>query len=72
MDRLKPCPYDNYMCMCQFCEDKCNNGLNCSDCEYKGKAVHTTYLCTGFVGDTVAYLNNQKNRRTEDGRTETV
>lgn len=34
MAELKPCPFDNYMCMCQFCEDKCNKGLHCSDCEY--------------------------------------
>lgn len=63
---LKPCPFDNYMCLCQFCEDKCNNGLHCSDCEHSGKVEHTVYLCTGFEGDTVAYLNNMKNRGADD------
>ena len=52
------CPFDNYNCMCQFCEDPCNNGLNCSDCEYQGKIMHTVYLCTGFKGDTVRYIEN--------------
>lgn len=60
---LKPCPFDNYNCMCQFCENQCNNGLNCSDCNYAGKAVHEVYLCTGFEGDTVAYIQNWRNRR---------
>lgn len=68
MAELKPCQFDNYMCMCQFCEDKCNNGLQCSDCEHSGKVEHTTYLCTGFIGDTAAYLNNMRNRRAQDGK----
>ena len=67
MSELKPCPFDNDMCMCQFCEDKCNGGLHCSDCEHNDRIEHTVYLCTGFVGDTVAYLNNMKNRRVGEG-----
>lgn len=67
MAELKPCPFDNYNCMCQFCEDKCNHGLNCSDCEYNNKVEHTVYLCTGFNGDIIAYINNWKNRGTDNG-----
>lgn len=51
--------FDNRNCMCQFCEKKCNNGLNCFDCKYSGKVKHSIYLCTGFEGDLVAYLKNQ-------------
>lgn len=67
MAELKPCPFNNYNCMCQFCEDKCNNGLNCSDCEYNGKAEHTFYLCTGFKGDVTAYIKHWKDRRANNG-----
>lgn len=68
MAELKPCPFDNRMCMCQFCKDPCNNGLNCHDCNHNGKIMHTTYICTGFVGDQVAYLKNL--RRAGDGNYE--
>ena len=54
---LKPCPVNNHICLCQFCEDKCNDGLYCYECERSGKAEHTVYICTGFEGDTAAYLN---------------
>lgn len=47
---LKPCPYGVNTCMCCWCEEPCNNGLQCKECEWEGKAVHNTYLCTGFVG----------------------
>ena len=67
MAELKPCPYNNYNCMCQFCEDKCNNALNCSDCEHHGEVKHTVYLCTGFKGDSVAYINNWKKGATDHG-----
>ena len=63
MPDLKPCPFDNYNCMCQFCEKQCNNGLNCSDCNFKEKIVHSVYLCTGFEGDIEAYIQHRKNRR---------
>ena len=69
MAELKPCPFDNRMCMCQFCEDPCNNGLQCADCDHEGKIMHTTYLCTGFVGDTVAYLNNMRRAGDTNGPT---
>ena len=55
---LKPCPFDNQNCMCQFCEDPCNNGLTCSDCDYEGRAVHDIWLCTGFKGDINEYAKN--------------
>lgn len=60
MSKLKPCPFNNYNCMCQFCKTPCNNGLNCSDCNHSGKVKHTVYLCTGFDGDTLAYIENWK------------
>lgn len=50
MEELKPCPFDVKTCLCQKCKKQCNNGLNCSDCNYEGKSVHNIYLCTGFVG----------------------
>lgn len=65
-EQLKPCPFDNYNCMCQFCENPCNNGLNCSDCNYCGEIKHTVYLCTGFSGDITAYIEHwrsKENRR---------
>jgi len=45
------CPFDNAECVCQFCEEPCNNGLNCWECKNEGKQVHSIYLCTGFKGD---------------------
>lgn len=33
------CPFDNTNCMCQFCENPCNNGLNCSDCQFHNKIM---------------------------------
>ena len=60
MIELKPCPFNNYNCMCQFCEEPCNNGLNCLDCNHSGKIEHTVYICTGFNGDTDAYYGNWK------------
>lgn len=68
MANLEFCPFDNYNCLCQFCEDKCNNGLNCSDCNYKGKAVHEIHLCTGFKGDFEAYLNHWEEKVKEKWR----
>lgn len=61
-NEIRPCPYDNYNCMCQFCDDKCNNGLNCFECKREGKAVHDIYLCTGFDGDITAYINHSYDR----------
>lgn len=60
MIELKPCPFNNYNCMCQFCEKACNNGLNCFECNNTGEIKHTVYLCTGFEGDIVAYIKNRK------------
>lgn len=57
---LKPCLFDNFNCMCQFCKNPCNNGLNCSDCNHSGKIEHTVYLCTGFDGCIDDYINNWK------------
>lgn len=51
------CPFGVYDCMCSFCEDPCNDGLNCSDCHHAGRACHHVYLCTGFSGDFDAYLD---------------
>ena len=42
------CPFNNANCMCQFCTEPCNNGLNCWECKSKGEQVHSVYLCTGF------------------------
>lgn len=56
------CPYDNKNCMCQFCEDQCNNGLNCSDCRFEGKSVHSIYLCTAFKGDLDTYIKHSINK----------
>ena len=66
MNNLKPCPFDNRNCMCQFCEKQCNNGLNCFDCKHSGKVEHSIYLCTGFVGNLDAYLENQYRRADND------
>lgn len=59
---LSMCPFENANCMCQFCEDPCNNGLNCSDCNHSGKAEHNIYLCTGFRGDLDAYIRNYEQK----------
>lgn len=60
------CPVGNANCMCQYCEDKCNNGFNCYECQRQKKPVHDIYLCTGFKGDLEKYINeavaNGKNR----------
>lgn len=50
MDKIGPCKYGVKTCMCCWCEDPCNNGLQCKECEWEGEAVHNTYLCTGFTG----------------------
>lgn len=63
MEEIKPCPFVNYNCMCQFCTEPCNNGLNCLECEDSGKAEHSVYMCTGFTGDLDAYLENWKNQK---------
>lgn len=63
MPDLKPCPFDSYNCMCQFCEKPCNNGLKCSDCVNKGKIVHEIYFCNRFCGNILAYIHNLRNRR---------
>ena len=67
MEYKSQCPFDNRSCMCQFCEEPCNDGLNCWDCEYNGKIMHSVYLCTGFKGDTVKYIENWK-RGVADGQ----
>ena len=54
---MEKCPFGNKRCMCQYCEDPCNNGLNCHDCQFNNKAVHDIYLCTGFKGGFKNYLN---------------
>ena len=59
------CPFDNGECMCQVCEEPCNNGLNCWECKNEGKQVHSIYLCTGFKGDLNRYLENWKAHRME-------
>lgn len=65
---LKPCPFGNANCMCQFCEKQCNNGLNCSDCNYSGEIKHDVYLCTGFVGDIDAYISNWRKHCTDGSK----
>jgi hypothetical protein len=47
-----PCKYGRTSseCLCQICEDQCNNGFNCATCDAAGKAEHNIYLCTGFTG----------------------
>lgn len=55
------CPFGNANCMCQFCEEPCNNGLNCSDCRHEGKVVHDIHLCTGFQGSISQYIRNWVN-----------
>jgi len=65
MEDLKKCPFDNFQCICQFCEEPCNNGLNCYECVTKGGIRHSVYICTGFVGNTVRYIENLKNKRVE-------
>ena len=62
MPDLELCPFEIHSCMCQFCEDKCNHGLTCSDCNYEGKPVHDVYLCTGFKGDMNAYIKHSLSR----------
>lgn len=57
------CPVGNIYCMCQYCEVKCNHGLNCSDCLREGKAVHDIYLCTGFKGDLDRYIRESATLR---------
>nr|DAT31001.1 MAG TPA: hypothetical protein [Caudoviricetes sp.] len=57
-----PCPYDKANCMCQFCEDPCNNGLTCFECTREGEAVHEVFLCTGFTGDLDEYISNWSER----------
>ena len=59
------CPFNNANCMCQFCTEPCNNGLNCWECKSKGEQVHSVYLCTGFKGDLNRYLENWKAHQTE-------
>ena len=65
MAELKTCPFDNNNCMCQFCEEPCNNGLNCFECIHSGEIKHSVYLCTGFKGDVLDYLRNRYNRGVE-------
>lgn len=59
------CPVGNGNCMCQYCEDKCNNGLTCYECQRRGEAVHDVYLCTGFKGDLDKYIRESLNSRKE-------
>lgn len=65
MEGNELCPFDNAECVCQFCEEPCNNGLNCWECKNEGKQVHSIYLCTGFKGDLNRYLENWKAHRME-------
>lgn len=65
MPELEPCPFDNTVCMCQFCEEPCNNGLNCSNCRHSGRAEHSVYLCTGFTGSLEAYIKNWRRDKEE-------
>ena len=44
------CPFENTRCLCQWCEDQCNNGLTCHECDMKKQGVHDIYMCTGFEG----------------------
>lgn len=62
MAGLKPCKFGNKNCMCQFCEEQCNHGLNCSDCNYHGRVIHNIYLCTAFKGDLDAYISGSVRR----------
>lgn len=63
MDSERKCRFDNAECMCQFCEEPCNNGLNCYECERAGNPVHSVYLCTGFKGSVEEYLDNWKKKK---------
>ncbi len=56
------CPFNNANCMCQFCTEPCNNGLNCWECKSKDEQVHSVYLCTGFKGDLNRYLATKISR----------
>lgn len=60
------CPFDNRNCMCQFCEKQCNNGLNCSDCQFYNKIMHSIYLCTGFDGDLDKYIENWRQGKIDE------
>lgn len=44
------CPFGNKRCLCQWCIERCNNGLDCWECEKAEKQKHDIYMCTGFVG----------------------
>ncbi len=52
--------------MCQFCEKQCNNGLNCSDCQFHNKIMHSIYLCTGFDGDLDKYIENWRQGKIDE------
>lgn len=67
---MSNCPYNQRNCMCQFCEDPCNNGLNCCECRWEGKAVHDIHLCTGFKGNLDAYIDHsiRYSKEEDDGR----
>lgn len=64
------CPFNNYNCMCQFCEDQCNDGLNCFECKHEGKIMHSIYLCTGFSGDVVRYIEHWKRGKADEEKLE--
>ena len=59
------CPVGNTNCVCQYCEDKCNSGLNCYECQREKKAMHDVYLCTGFKGDLDRYIKESVMSRKE-------
>ena len=44
------CQFKNERCLCQWCEEPCNNGLTCHECDQAQHANHDIYMCTGFVG----------------------
>lgn len=44
------CQFNSNRCLCQWCENQCNDGLNCHDCDFNKKQKHDIYMCTGFVG----------------------
>lgn len=65
MDSGRQCKFGNDRCMCLFCQEPCNNGLTCYDCERAGEAVHSVYLCTGFTGSVEEYLENWRKNQQE-------
>ena len=57
------CKYNNPRCLCQRCEEPCNNGLMCHECDISGEQKHNCYMCTGFVGTYPNGIRSDKIKR---------